>query len=334
MSPWLYRVAGILVSIFFLYLVTRQVDFAQFFRVLKEARPALLGAASLVYLAGYPIRALRWRRILRAQKELSLGQVLVPVFVGYMANNLLPARAGELYRAHFLGRRTRMSRSGALASIVVERTFDGLMLILVISLVFFMFPEESLLGISALATGLVFLALAVGIFLYVREVDRTHRAVNWMLGLLPQAAEKRAGIRVRVFMQGMRGISTFRGTLEVGAYTVLVWTLEACAVALVILSFGVTLPVSGFVLVYSLAALSTALPSGPGYIGPYQYAFVLALGVFAVSRETALAISVAAQASLLGSVTLIGLALLWRDQLRARTLEDREGSEKREKAVV
>ena len=100
-------------------------------------------------------------------------------------------------------------------------------------------------------------------------------------------------------------------------YTVLVWVVDACAIALVVASFGVALPLVGFVLVSALVALSTTLPSGPGYVGPFQYAFVLSLGTFAVSRETALAISVAAQLALLGSVTFIGLAFLWREQLRA-----------------
>jgi glycosyltransferase 2 family protein len=99
-------------------------------------------------------------------------------------------------------------------------------------------------------------------------------------------------------------------------YTLLVWILDACAIALVVASFGVVLPLVGFVLVFALVALSTTLPSGPGYVGPFQYAFVLSLGAFAVSRETALAISVAAQLALLGSVTFIGLALLWGEQLR------------------
>jgi uncharacterized membrane protein YbhN (UPF0104 family) len=82
-------------------------------------------------------------------------------------------------------------------------------------------------------------------------------------------------------------------------------------------SFGVTLPLVGFVLVFALVALSTTLPSGPGYVGPFQYAFVVSLAPFAVSRETALAISIVAQLALLGTVTLVGLALLLKEQLCA-----------------
>ncbi|QIN83570.1 flippase-like domain-containing protein [Rubrobacter tropicus] len=317
LKPWFYRFAGIFVSVFFVYLAARQVDFSESLRALGAVRPARLVAATLVYLSSFPIRALRWRLILRVQKAIPLKELMAAVFIGYMANNVLPARAGEVYRAHYLGRRAGVSRSGVAASIVVERTLDGLMLVCAILFVFVAFPQEDYLGGAAIVTGLVFLALATGILFYGLRADRTHRAIGRTLGLVPEGFRKRLVGRLGSFSRGIRGISTARELLEAGAYTVLVWVLDACAVALVVASFGVTLPAAGYVLVFALVALSTTLPSGPGFVGPFQYAFVLSLGAFAVSRETALAVSVVAQLSLLGSVTLIGLALLWREQLRA-----------------
>jgi glycosyltransferase 2 family protein len=313
----LYRLAGISVSVLFVYLAVRRVDLSGAVRALGDVQPGWLAAATLVYLASFPVRALRWRLILRVQKALPM-RVLVPaVFVGYMANNVLPARAGEVYRAHYLGRRAGISRSGAAASIVVERTLDGLMLVGAILFVSLAFPREGYLGGAALATGLVFVSLAAVLLFYALETDRTRRSFERALGLLPRALRGRLAGRVGFFLDGIRGISTRRELLEAGAYTALVWALDACAVALVVVSFGVILPPVGYVLVFALVALSTTLPSGPGFVGPFQYAFVLSLGSFAVSRETALAVSVVAQLSLLGPVTLIGLALLCRQQLRA-----------------
>lgn len=308
------------------------MDLSEALRALRDVNPVLLAAATLVFLAGYPVRALRWRRILREQKSLTLRQTLVPVFVGYMANNLLPARAGELYRAHFLGRRARMSRSGAAASIVVERAFDGLMLVVLILLVSVLFPGEGFLSTAAFVTGFVFLVLAVSLLLYVLLVDSTHGAVDRVVGLLPGRLETAVAERLKLFLRGMRGISTAGGALEAGAYTVVIWSVEVSAYTLAILAFGVTLPPAGYLLVYTLAALGTSLPSGPAYVGPYQYAFVLSLGVFAIPRETALAVSVGAQVALLGSVTIIGLILLWREQLHGGTLPKSE--ESREKTIA
>ena len=322
-SRW-YKLAGVLISALFLYLAVRKVDFAESVRILTTAQVGWLLVSTLIYLSSFPVRALRWRRILRDQKALPLKETVVPVLLGHMANHLLPARAGEIYRAHVLGRRARMSRSGVVGSIVIERTFDGLTLLALILLLFFLLPETQFLGVAALTTGLFFLALAAGILIYSSAVDRTHRAIDKALGTLPQKLREFADRRLTFFLKGIRGISTVRGCLETAGYTALIWTLEISAVALVIISFGVALPLSGYLLVYALATLGTTLPSGPAYIGQYQYAFVLALSFFSISQETALAISVAAQLTLLGSVTVIGLVLFGREQLYAGPPLDQE----------
>lgn len=319
LKSWFYRLAGIFISVLFVYLAVRRVDVAESIRALRDVQPILLGCATLVYLASFPVRALRWRLILRSQKVLSWGEIMVPIFVGYMANIVIPARAGEIYRAHFLGRRVGMSRSGVAASIVVERTFDGLMLVGVILLVFILFPQAHLLGSAAIALGLAFLLLAGFIFCGL-AVDKTRQGIERGLGLLPPTLRKHVSCRLDIFLQGIRGISTVRGFLTAIWLSILIWTIDACAIVLVVMSFGISLPLSGFVLVFALAALSITLPSGPGYVGPFQYAFVLSLGFFAVSQGTALSVSIGAQLAVLGSVTLIGLALLLRERLLTRGL--------------
>jgi uncharacterized protein (TIRG00374 family) len=315
-KAWAYRAAGLLVSVFFVYLAVRRVDLSESVRALGDVRPGWLVAAVAVYLSNFPFRALRWRRVLRGQKDLSFGEMMVPVLVGHMANNVLPARTGELYRAHFLGRRTGMSRSGAVGSIVVERTLDGLMLVALISLVFVLFPQTRFLGAAFAALSLIFLALAAGIVLYSLTVARSRRLLDGLLGLLPKGVRRLVGPRLGFFLEGIRGVTTIRGYLEAGTCTAVIFFLEAVAIALVVMSFGIVLPLSGYLLVFTLASAGTTLPSGPGYVGPYQYAFVLGLSTFAVTEEQALAVSVVAQVALLGSISAIGLALLWREQLR------------------
>lgn len=322
LKSWFYNIAGILVSIFFVYLAVRRVDLGEAARALGDVRPGWLLAATLVYLSNFPIRGLRWRGILRGQKKLSLKEIMVPVLVGHMANNVLPARTGELYRAHFLGRRAGMSRSGAAGSIVVERTFDGLMLVCLILLILSLFPQTRFLGGVVLVTGAIFVALAVFVLLYSLVAENADRIIHRAIGLLPQKFSGAVGHRLDAFLKGIRGVSTLRGCAEAVGYTVLIWILESAAIALAIIAFGVILPLGGYLLVFTLASLGTTLPSGPGYVGPYQYAFVLGLGIFAVSEETALAVSVAAQVALLGSITLIGLALLWKDRLRLSSLQN------------
>jgi len=211
-----------------------------------------------------------------------------------------------------------------MGSIVTERTFDGLMLMVLMLLLLVSFPKTHFLGGMALSTGLVFVALTAGIAFYSFTTEATHRVIDRILRILPRRFEWFINCRLKSFLQGIRGISTVEGGVKATMYTLLVWTLEISAVALVLISFGVQLPLTGYLLVLTLASLSTALPSGPAYVGPYQYAFILALGFFAISQEMALAISIAAQVSLLGSVTIIGVILLLREQLRTGPLPSRK----------
>jgi glycosyltransferase 2 family protein len=325
----LYKLAGVLISASFIYFAVRQVDFSEALRAMGTVQFGWLLGALFVYLLAFPVRALRWRRLLHNQEALPFRKVMVAVLVGHMANNVLPARTGEIYRAHFLGRRAQMSRSGVMGSIVVERIFDVLVLVCLMLLLFILFPETRLIGGVALATfGLFLLALATGIIFYSFTVGRSHQAIDKIFGILPQEIGAFISRRLKSFLRGTRSLSTVEGYLETVAYTVLIWTLEIGAVALIVISFGVVLPLSGYLLVHALAALSTALPSGPAYVGPYQYAFILALGFFAISEEKALAISVVAHLTLLGSVTLIGGVLLWREQLRAGPPPDRKKLER------
>jgi uncharacterized protein (TIRG00374 family) len=199
-------------------------------------------------------------------------------------------------------------------------------------LLIFLFPHTQVLGGAALATALVFLALAVGILFYCFAPDRTQRRIDEILGLLPQKLRQFINARLEFFLQGIRGISTTRDLLVVTFYTICAWVLEACAVALVLNSFRISLTFSGFMLVYALSVIATVLPSGPGYVGPYQYAFVLSLGASGISQETALAVSLAVQLALFGSVTVVGLVLLGRDHLRAQRIPDGRKSGSRNRA--
>lgn len=208
MKARLYKLAGILVSALFVYLAVRGVDFSESFEVLRDTRFEWLLAATLVYLSAFAVRGLRWRRILLDQKVLSFGEVMVPVLVGQMANNVLPARTGELYRAHFLGRWARMSRSGAVGSIMVERTFDGLMLVATILLVFFLFPETHFLGGVALAVGLAFTILAAGILFHSFATNGTRRVTDRLLDLLPRKLRGFVDRRLEAFLRGVRGLTT------------------------------------------------------------------------------------------------------------------------------
>jgi hypothetical protein len=124
----------------FVYLAFRKVD-------LKELRAAFLGVdyplivlGACVGLSGFLVRAFGWKHLLAPVGRLSGWRLFSPVAIGYMANNLLPARLGEFARAYVVGKREHVSKSSALATIIIERIFDGLTLLLILAVVSLFFP--------------------------------------------------------------------------------------------------------------------------------------------------------------------------------------------------
>ena len=124
---------GLAVSALFLGLLFVGVDRDELWESLREVDARWLLAAAPVYAAALWLRAARWRRILWPELPIGARETFAPMLVGYAANNVLPARAGEVLRALILKRRHGTSRSAAVGTIVVERALDGLVLALALA---------------------------------------------------------------------------------------------------------------------------------------------------------------------------------------------------------
>ncbi|MBN2147706.1 MAG: flippase-like domain-containing protein, partial [Anaerolineales bacterium] len=137
MKRWQFWV-GILVSAVFLYFALRGLQLAEVWGIVREARFIWLLPGVAVYFIGVWARAWRWHYLLRPIKKISTGKMFPIVTIGYMGNNIYPARAGEVLRAVVLKRHESVPVSASLATIVVERIFDG---VVMLAFVFLNLPE-------------------------------------------------------------------------------------------------------------------------------------------------------------------------------------------------
>jgi len=286
-----------------LWLALRGIDFKKADELIKGADIRYMVVAVVAYWVAIGFRVVRWRMLLSSTNLLSFGQVSQALIVGYAVNNVLPARLGELFRADFLRRRFDVSRSAALGSIIVERLMDGISVVVLLGI-----------GLTAIGSfgdnkGLVGAAVA-GAAIAVIGLVAVYALIFWHERLPLQRfpwLEKRVG----TFVQGMMVV---RGPLLYKALTLsaVIWFFEATAVHLIMRGFGIDLAVVGTCLTIGAAALSTLLPSAPGYLGSLQAAFGLAYSALGVAdASTGGAVSAAAvQLLLLGSITLVGLVML------------------------
>lgn len=289
-----------------LWAALSQVDVEQGRLALGKASVGYMLLSVVVYWVAIAFRIARWRVLLSSTTTLSMAQVGQALIVGYAVNNVLPARLGEIFRADFVRRRFDVTRSAALGSILVERLMDGVVVLILLGL------GLATLGSLTNDKTLVAAAIAWGAIIVI-GLATVYALTFWHqhlpLGRAPWLAQ-----RVGQFVQGMMVI---RGPLIYSALalTAVGWCFEATAIYLIMRGFGVDVGFLGTSLTIGAAALSTLLPSAPGYIGSLQFAFVLAYSALGAAPILGVLSATAVQLLLLGSITLVGLGMLLLNHL-------------------
>jgi uncharacterized protein (TIRG00374 family) len=296
---------SILLAGLFLFLALRGLDWSVF---TSSVRSASYGYLPLVFIWGSIsswIRAVRWRVLLAADKDIPARNVFWANMAGYLGNTILPARAGELVRALYIGKENNISTSFCLATGLVERFIDLLALILLGSL------SLAYAGIIAGPLQAAIKAMSViaivGIIMILIAPYIGSRLLNLFAAipfLKTSAGEKVMGFSEQ-FLHGMEALHHPRRIVVFTLYTSIIWLMDGIGTMLVARSLHLELLLyQAFVLLSGLG-LSSAIPSTPGYVGVYQFVAISVLGPFGISNATALAFIIFLQ------MTNIFIILFW-----------------------
>lgn len=296
--PWLRGMLGLGIGALFLWLSLRQTSWREVQDILAQAKGRWLLGAIALYGLDLGVRVVRWQQIMSSVKQLSLRSVGLALIVGYAMNSILPARLGELFRANFAGQRYQMSRTAIAGSIVLERVLDGLVVVLCLLLGRLFAPGQPVLNQLTIAGSLLFGALFLGLWLLSRG-----RGGGFRVQLPPPIAQRLEQFR--------RGIGSLHGPLfrQAVLLSAVIWLLEGVVLWAVLQAVDVALNWQQMLLLVGVVSLSTLLPSAPGFVGTYQYAYVLTLELFDYPPAQGIAAATATQIFLMGGVTLVGLGL-------------------------
>jgi len=310
-SRW-YLIGTVLLAGVLLYLAVRGVDLTQVVDVLRRSRIDLLLAAGAVLSVSYFARSLRWRILLSAERWLPPFQVFAGTMVGYLGNNFLPARAGELARTVLLGRSANLSSGFVLGTIFTERLIDVLAVVVL--------GGGALLSLESLmpawmpdavrGVGLAALIVVAGLVLTVRGQHVIQQALSRLP--LPDTIRSRAVALLRSFAAGVQAFRSMRRGLDLIGLTMVVWLLDSSVVVIVARALALSLALPEALFLIAALALSSAIPSTPGYVGVYQFVAVSVLAPFGFTHGEALAHIIAFQAVAYLVVTAWGLWGLWR----------------------
>ena len=329
-SRWALAIVLALVALL-LWWLFRDADLAAVRGHLRNADAPLLLASVVVGLAGFGARAARWRYFLAPiQPSSPFASRFAAVAVGFMANNLLPSgRAGEPGRAYAYSRMEPVTFTAALATLVVERLLDGLMIftLLFVAIVSPGFPVQSLPGdlVTAMRSSAVVLGIAlVGALLVIAFPARSLRVGTRPIARLPPGRIATGLLKV---MEGVvKGLASMRGwrlMLPALAWTLGVWLLQSVSLWFGFMAFDIRLPFAAALLTNATVAFAAALPTTPGYVGTLQAAVYVALvQVYGVAPEPVLACAVGWHAVNFPPITVLGL---WYTRRLGISLKDFRG---------
>jgi len=310
---------GLLISAIFLYLSFRKVDIYRTWDVIRTSELRLLVLVIIITFFQFVIRAWRWYILLETIKKTTFSNRLSSILIGFAGNCILPARLGEFIRANYLGYTEKISRISAFGTVVVERIFDGLilLLILLIGLLDTTFTEElNAVSGSLRATGLsLFLIYILLIFFLVGfkyKTDPFLHLLERLLFPLSQSLRSRIIAGVRNFALGLVPIKDVCGWTMAIFYSFLLWFLALYQVKLIACSIGLSIPFIATFLIMAMASFGVMIPSSPGYIGTFHLAVQYGFLLFGTTREEALSAAILLHAAFFFPTIVFGaIAFIW-----------------------
>lgn len=331
MSSWrrvdMKLVAGIGVSLFFLFFLFRKIDFAQLVAVLKSLDIRYLATALLVTFISYSLRAVRWHYLLLPQKKAAPWNLLSATIICYMANNLLPARLGEFIRAFYLAEKESLEPSAVFATLVLDRLFDGFSVLVILVITFFTVklpPGMEIVQQGLVTGGYVTLGIYIAVIVFLLYLKRaTVPTLKFVAVILAPFPEKLSSTIIPLlgsFISGIRLTSKPKELIALVFTSALIWTTAIWPVDLLLKAFRIDLPITASMFILVFLVFAVMVPASPGYIGTYHAACMYGLMAFNVPKELALSVAIVMHSINFFPVILAGFLFLWRDGISFSSL--------------
>lgn len=317
MRRWIFWI-GLLISIALLYFSLRGLHLEDVWQALQLANLWWLLPGIAAYFLAVAVRTWRWSYLLRPQKHVALGRLYETVVIGYMGNNVYPARAGEFVRAYVLRRNEGIPMAFSLATVLLERIIDG---IVMVAFVLIGLPNIANLPPAANTIVLITAALfsvAVAVFFWMALAPTmAERIANGIITrVIPERLQAPLLTFVNRFVQGARSLSKPADLFVIVFSTALAWLIETVKYWFVMRAFAIDLTFVDLMLVNGVANLFTIIPSGPGYVGTFDAAGIGILIALGLRQDIATAYTLVLHAVLWLPVTLLGAFFMLREGLK------------------
>ena len=318
------------ISALFLVLALRGLSLGAVWQHMATANYLWLVPGVAVYFVAVWARTWRWHYLLRPIKVISLRSMWPPVVIGYMGNNILPFRAGEVVRAYVLKRKEGVSMGAGLATVIVERIFDGLVMLIFVLIGLPRVPNLPLflkqtVALASLAFGLALILLAI----WAVKPQLAQAVYGYLINRFAPDRFRQPLITIADnFTSGLSSLRSIRDVAMVFFTSIVIWLLETVKYFFVTYAFGFSVSFFVLMLMNGVVNLATTLPSAPGYIGTFDGPGIQVLEIFGVDPAVAAAYTLVLHAALWLPITLLGFYYLVREGLSWQ--EFRQAAESKE----
>ena len=325
-------IIGLIVSSVSLYIAVQNLQLSKVWLAFRQANYLWIGPAVALYLIALLARTARWQALLSSERRIPFRALLPTIAMGRGANNIYPFRTGEIVRVLLLRRRNDISLPAGLASILVERVFDGLTMVLFLILAGFIGGIPTYLRYVVWMALIVFGAALALVYALVLWPTLIQQMAEWFIArLIPHHFRPRVRNVAERFIYGFASIKSVLTLTLVLVFSISVWTAETISYRLLMNSFGfgADIDLHQLLLMSGAANLGTALPSGPGNLGTFDAPTILVLTQVGIPENTAISYQTLLHALLWCTETFAGLWFMWRSGLRKadldRTLAEQTG---------
>ncbi|MCC6477401.1 flippase-like domain-containing protein [bacterium] len=289
--------------------------------VITHAQWSYIAIAGIFFVTTLFVRAWRWQVTIRTLTPIGLMPTFGAMTIGYMANNLLPMRLGEVYRAQVIHQMTGLSRTAAFGTIVAERLIDLVYMVPFIGLALVVYPLPPEMRVAAyILSGAAFLLGGFCVWLGV-DRERALRGAKVMLKILPHRTADKIYHAMETFSAGLSVMARRDIFWPLALSSLALWVMYAVMVFLVLASVGLTGPeyplihkdLFGSTLVMLVVTtVGFIIPGAPGAVGTYHGVAVLGLSLFNVPGDRAAGFAVLLHALNYLPLTLLGLLFFWK----------------------
>ncbi len=315
----LFTILVTFLFIAFLVYIFRDMSFEEFVNAFKLFHfKYLFWIVSLYYFTMY-LRGIRWKALLMDNPKYSNYHLGVVFIVGSMLNSFLPARAGDIYRAYYLGENKDESKMKIFGSVILERIQDGISVFFILLFAVLFYCKNNPIIINAVYFfGFIFIGSMIAFYL-IYKFNKIDYICNKFEGIfkrikLNKLCKTIASLNKHAnsFMDGFEVLDSAKLSIKSAIMSAFIWTIECYVAYLILASFNLSLPFSASLFVISLISFSGMLPSTSIFFGPYQAAYLLALGIYGVNKSTILAISLVHPVLLVIMLAIVGIYYLYK----------------------